>query len=394
MKKYAKFLTSVGLGLVLLASAGCGGSSDSAKPAEKKETNEIRVGGNFELTGGVSNFAQSAYKGVQLAFKEINDAGGINGKKINLIVADNKSEASEATNATTKLISQDKVVTIIGPIVSGSVLASAQVATENKIPMLTPTGTNEDITFKDGKVRPFLFRACFIDPFQGEIMAKFAGNTLKAKNAAILKDSSSDYAKQLGNVFRQVFEAGGGKITVEEAYLQKDTDFKSTLTKIKATNPDVIYVPGYYQEVGLIVKQARELGITVPILGSDGWDSPKTVELAGADALNNTYFCNHYSVEDSDPNIQKFVSSFKKEYKDEVPDAFAALGYDAGMMFADAVKRAGSDDPQKIRDAMEKIKDLQVATGKLTLDEKHNPIKSAVIIEMKDGKQVFKEKID
>ena len=394
MKKYAKFLASVGLGLALLANAGCGGSSNSAKPAEKKDANEIKVGGNFELTGGVSNFAQSAYKGVQLAFKEINEKGGINGKKINLIVADNKSEASEATNATTKLISQDKVVSIIGPIVSGSVLASAQVATDNKIPMLTPTGTNEDITFKDGKVRPYLFRACFIDPFQGEIMAKFAANTLKAKTVAILKDSSSDYAKQLGAVFNQVITANGGKVAAEEAYLQKDTDFKSTLTKIKATNPDVIYIPGYYQEVGLIVKQARELGITVPLLGSDGWDSPKTVEIAGAGALNNTFFCNHYSVEDSDPNIQKFVAAFKKEYKDETPDAFAALGYDAGMMFADAVNRAGSADPQKIRDAMEKTKDLQVATGKLTLDTKHNPIKGAVIIEMKEGKQTFKEKIN
>ena len=394
MKKYAKLVSVLGLSLALFASAGCGGSGKDTKADTKGAANEIRVGGNFELTGGVSNFAQSAYKGVKLAFKEINDKGGIDGKKINLIVADNKSEASEATNATTKLISQDKVVTIIGPIVSGSVLASAQVATDNKIPMLTPTGTNEDITYKDGKVREYLFRACFIDPFQGEIMAKFAMNSLKVKNVAILKDSSSDYAKKLGEVFREVVEKNGGKVVAEEAYLQKDTDFKSTLTKIKATNPEVIFIPGYYQEVGLIVKQARELGIEVPLLGSDGWDSPKTVELAGAQALNNTYFCNHYSVEDSDPNIQKFVSSFKKEYNNETPDAFAALGYDAGMMFADAVARAKSTDPQKIKDALATIKDLQVATGKLTLDERHNPIKGAVIIEMKDGKQTFKEKIN
>lgn len=394
MKKYAKLISALGLSLALVASAGCGGGKDTKSDAGKGAAKEIRVGGNFELTGGVSNFAQSALKGVRLAFKEINEKGGIDGKKINFIVADNKSEASEATNMTTKLISQDKVITIIGPIVSGSVLASAQVATDNKIPMLTPSGTNEDVTYKDGKVRPYMFRACFIDPFQGEIMAKFALGSIKVKNVAILKDSSSDYAKRLGEVFREIVEKNGGKIVAEEAYLQKDTDFKSTLTKIKATNPEAIFIPGYYQEVGLIVKQARELGIDVPLLGSDGWDSPKTVELAGAAALNNTYFCNHYSVEDSDPNIQKFVAAFKKEYKDEVPDAFAALGYDTGIMFADAVTRAKSTEPQKIRDALETIKDLQVATGKLTLDAKHNPIKGAVIIEMKEGKQVFKEKIN
>ena len=390
MKKFAKLFLTMGLGFALVAAAGCGADKKDAKTAN---TNEIRVGGNFELTGNVSNFAQSAYKGIKLAFKEVNEQGGVNGKKINLIVADNKSEASEATNATTKLISQDKVVTVLGPIVSGSVLASAQVATDSKIPMLTPTGTNEDITFKDGKVRDYLFRSCFIDPFQGEIMGKFAINSLKVKNVAILKDSSSDYAKNLAKVFRETVEKNGGKVIVEEAYLQKDADFRAALTKIKSTNPDVIFIPGYYQEVGLIVKQARELGITVPLLGSDGWDSPKTVELAGAAALNNTYFCNHYSVEDTDPNIQKFVAAFKKEYN-ETPDAFAALGYDAGIMFVDAVKRAGSDDPQKIRDALAATKDLQAATGKITLDAKHNPIKGAVIIEMKDGKQTFKEKIN
>lgn len=390
MRKISQFFTLIVFCMFSLMVIGCG---DEGKTASNENPNEIIVGGNFELTGNVSNFAKSAYNGLKLAFKEINEAGGIDGKKIVLVVADNKSELSEANNATTKLIDQDKVVAIFGPVVSGNVLASSQIATENKIPMITPTGTNPEITFKDGKVRDYLFRACFIDPFQGEIMAKFATNSLNLKKIAIYKDSSSDYAKGLSDVFRATVEANGGEVIIEESYLQKDTDFKSALTKIKASNPDAIFIPGYYQEVGMIVKQARELGIDIPLLGSDGWDSPKTVELAGVDALNNTYFCNHYSVEDTDPNIQKFVESYKKEYN-EVPDAFAALGYDAGMMFADSLKRAGSSDPEKIREALATISNLQVATGKLTIDEKHNPVKSAVIIEMKDGKQTFKEKIN
>lgn len=392
MSKCGKFLFLTVLFLFSALVIGCGGDKTASK-SDSKDANEIIVGGNFELTGNVSNFANSTYNGLKLAFKEINEAGGIDGKKIVLVVADNKSEPSEANSATTKLITQDKVVAIFGPVVSGNVLASAQIATDNKIPMLTPTGTNPDITFKDGNLREYLFRSCFIDPFQGEIMAKFTGDSLKLKRVAIYKDSSSDYAKGLSEVFRQTLEKNGGQIVIEESYLQKDTDFKSALTKIKASNPDAIFIPGYYQEVGMIVKQARELGITVPLLGSDGWDSPKTVELAGAEALNNTYFCNHYSVEDTDPNIQKFVESYKKEYG-EVPDAFAALGYDGGLMFADAIRRAKSSDPEKIKEALATIKDLQVATGKITVDEKHNPIKGAVIIEMVDGKQTFKEKIN
>jgi branched-chain amino acid transport system substrate-binding protein len=386
MMNKRKSLLAALLAAAALTVAACGGSAPAA--------GEIRVGGNFELTGNVSNFAQSAYKGVKLAFKEINDKGGVDGKKINLIVADNKSELSEATNATTKLITRDKVAAVIGPIVSASVLASAPLATDSKVPMLTPTGTNEEITYKDGKVREYLFRSCFIDSFQGDVMAKFALNSLKIKNIAILKDNSSDYAKSLAAVFGDTLRKGGGQIVAEEAYLQKDTDFRPTLTKIRASNPEAVFIPGYYQEVGLIVKQARELGITVPLLGSDGCDAPTVVELAGAEDLVNTYFCNHYSVDDQDPNIQKFVASYKKEYNNETPDAFAALGYDAGVMFADAVKRAGGADPQKIKDALAATKNLQVATGKLTLDAKHDPIKSAVIIEMKGGRQTFKEKIN
>lgn len=373
--------------LMLTALTGCGGEKKAA------DTNEIKVGGNFELTGGVASFGKSTFNGFKMAIDEVNAAGGVNGKKINFIYTDNKSEISEASNATTKLITKDKVSVVVGPVVSASVLASAQIATDNKVPLLTPTGTNEKITFDNGKLREYLFRSCFIDPLQGEVMANFAAKSLNAKKIAVYLDSSSDYSKGLAQVFTETTKKLGGQIISQEAFLQKDTDFKATLTKIKAQNPEVIFIPAYYQEVGMIVKQARELGMNMPIIGVDGWDSPRLAEIAGADALNNTYFCNHYSPEDKDPRIQKFVADYKKIYN-QAPDALAALGYDAGLMLVDALKRANSTDPKAIRDALAKTKDLQVVTGKLSLDAKHNPVKGVVIIEMKNGLQTFKERIN
>jgi branched-chain amino acid transport system substrate-binding protein len=258
--------------------------------------------------------------------------------------------------------------------------------------VITPTGTNEKITVDNGKTRPYAFRSCFIDPLQGTIMANFANNTLKAKTAVIYVDSSSDYSKGLSQSFEALFTQNGGKILGKEAFLQKDQDFKSTLTKIKALNPDVIYLPAYYEEVGKILKQAREMGITAPFLGGDGWDDPKVVEIAGVAPLNNTFFSNHYSSQDTDPAVVKFIEAYKKEYNQE-PSALAALGYDAGLLLIDAIKRANSTDPAKIREALEQTKNLQLSTGTVTIDANHNPIKSAVVIEMKDGKQMFKEKV-
>ena len=356
-------------------------------------TNEIKIGGNFELTGGVANFGKQTVNGIQLAFKEANAAGGVLGKKITLVTADNKSEPSEATNAITKLITQDKVVMVLGPVASSNVLATLQVSQDNKVPVLTATGTNAKITVDNGKVRPYAFRSCFIDPFQGSVMANFASKTLKAKTAVIYIDSSSDYSKGLAESFEAQFVKNGGVIVAREAFLQKDQDFKATLTKIKVMNADTIFIPAYYEEVGKIAKQAREIGINSPLIGTDGFDDPKVVEIAGAAALNNTYFSNHYSAQDTDPRIQKFVAAYKAEYGQE-PSALAALGYDAALMTIDAIKRANSTDPVKLRDALEQTKNLQVVTGVITLDANHDPIKSGVVIEMKDGKQVFKEKIN
>jgi branched-chain amino acid transport system substrate-binding protein len=386
MKKTLTGVLAMLMALTLLS--GCGG--EKTKPAEN---NEIRIGANVELTGGVANFGKQTLNGFQLAIKQANEGGGVLGKKIVLVLADNKSEPAEATNATTKLITQDKVTVVMGPIVSSNVLATVQVAQDNKVLVMAPTGTNEKITFDNGKVRPFAFRACFIDPFQGRVMANYATKSLQAKTAVIYIDSSSDYSKGVAAAFEETFVKNGGKILGKEAFLQKDQDFKATLTKIKAMKADTIFIPAYYEEVGKIVKQSRELGITAPLLGTDGWDDPKVVEIAGKEALNNTFFSNHYSSQDNDPNVRKFVEAYTKEYNQE-PSAMAALGYDAGLMLIDAIKRANSTDSVKIKEALEQTKNLQVSTGIVTIDSNHNPIKSAVVIEMKDGKQVFKEKIN
>lgn len=387
MKKKWVSMASLLVGVTMIGSlvAGCGGASTNSK--------EIKIGANFEMTGGIANFGNQTVNGIKLAIKEANANGGVLGKQLTLVVADNKSEPSEAANAITKLITQDKVKVVLGPVASSNVMATTQIAQDNKIPVITATATNPKVTVDNGQVKSQVFRACFIDPFQGTVMANFASKSMKAKTAAIYVDNSSDYSKGLAQFFEEGFVKNGGTIVAKEAFLQKDQDFKATLTKIKASNPDVIFIPAYYEEVGKISKQARELGLTQPFLGTDGWDDPKLVEIAGAAALNNGYFSNHYSPQDTDPNVVKFVEAYKKEYGQE-PSALAALGYDSALMLIDAIKRAGSDDPAKIREALEQTKNLQVSTGIITLDANHNPVKSAVVIEMKDGKQVFKEKIN
>lgn len=385
----SKRILSVCLVASLLTLAGCGGGGGA------KQADVIKLGANLEMTGGNATFGQSASNGAKLAIKEVNAKGGVLGKQLTLTVADNKSEAAESANAMQKLISQDKVVAIIAPIASSSVIAGAQVLQDSKVPAISPTASNPKVTVDPatGKVRDFVFRAAFIDPFQGSVMANFAGKSLKAKTAALYIDNSSDYAKGLAQFFKETFLKNGGTIVSEEAYLQKDTDFKATLTKIKAKNPDVIFAPGYYQEVGMLVKQARELGITVPVMGGDGWDSAKLPEIAGAQALNNTFFSNHYSPDDNSPAVKAFVENYKKEYN-QTPDAFAALSYDATMMVIKAMERANSADPVKIKDELAKTKDYAAVSGKISLNETHDAVKSAVIIEMKEGKQTFREKVN
>lgn len=391
MKK--KKLASAFLSLSLAAGvlAGCSGSGSSEKSSGDGDT--IKIGVNLELSGGVASYGQSIAEGLELATAEINKEG-IDGKKIKLIKVDNKSEASEATSGAIKLTSQDQVAAIVGAATSTNSIAQVQIAQDNKVPVISPSGTSPEITFSKDKLNDYVFRTSFIDPFQGTVAANFATKEIKAKSAAIYIDSASDYSKGLAAAFKEQFEKNGGKVVAEEAYIAKDTDFRSTLTRLKSAKPDFIFLPGYYEEAGLIVKQARETGLDVPFMGGDGWDSPKLVEIAGAKALNNTFITNHYSSGDTDEKIQNFVSAFKAKYKDKSPDAFNALGYDTGYFLADAIKRAGSADSEKIKEALEKTADLELVTGTFTLDEKHNPIKSATILEFKEGKQVFNTKIN
>lgn len=388
MKRVSKVLTALVLGTVLAGlAAGCGGG--------EKKADTIKVGANLEMTGGSASYGISSKNAIELAFKEINEKGGINSKQLELVVADNKSEAAEATNAMQKLVSQDNVVAVIGPNLSSSVIAASAINNSAKVLDIAPMATNPYVTVDQasGKTKDFNYRTCFIDPFQGTVMAKFATAELGVGNAAILIDNSSDYAKGLAQFFKENFVKEGGAVTAEESYLQKDTDFKATLTKIKATNPDFLYVPGYYQEVGLIVKQARELGMNMPIAGGDGWDSAKMPEIAGAAALNNTYFSSLYSPDDSSDINKNFVAAYEKAYGQK-PDVFAALSYDSALLVAEAIKNAGSTEPAKISEAMAKINGFSGVSGSVTFDDKHNPVKSAVILEYKDGAQSLKTKIN
>lgn len=390
MKRVSKLLSVLAAGAVFMgALTGCGGGSKGA------DGDTIKVGGLLEMTGGSASFGISGKNGIDLALKKINERGVLGGKKLSLVVADTKSEASEATNGMQKLISQDKVVAVIGPNQSSAVIASGAINNGAKVVDITPMGTNPDVTVdpKTKQVKPYSFRTCFIDPFQGTVMASFASNELKVKKAAIYIDNTSDYAKGLAQFFKENFVKNGGQVVIEEAYLQKDTDFKSTLTKIKAAQPDFIYIPGYYQEVGLIVKQAREMGITVPMAGGDGWDSAKLPEIAGKAALENTFFSSLYSPDDTSDLNKEFVAEYKKAYNTN-PDVFAALAYDSTLLVAKAIEDAGSADPAKIAEAMAKIKGFKGVSGEVTFNEEHNPIKSAVIIEHKDGKQTFKTKVN
>lgn len=372
------------LAFLTVVIAGCGQS----------ESKTVKIGVVYELTGGTATFGTAAANGAKLAFKEINAKGGVLGKTIEPIVADNKSEPSESANAMTKVISQDKVIAITGFTTSSNAIAGSSVAEANKIPFVSSAATNPKVTVDDktGKTKDYTFRICFIDPFQGTVGANFALNSLKVKKVAIMIDNSSDYSKGLAQFFKEAFTKAGGVIVAEEAYLQKDQDFKTILTKIKAQSPEMIYIPGYYEEVGKAIKQARDLGIMVPFVGGDGWDSPKLAEIGGAESLNKAYFTNHYSVEDTSPASKTFVDAYKKEYG-QIPDAMAVLGYDAAYVLVDAIKRANSIEAAKIKDALVNTKDYQGVTGNLSLNSTHDAVKSAVIIEMVNGKQVYKETV-
>jgi branched-chain amino acid transport system substrate-binding protein len=348
---------------------------------------EIPIGEYGSLTGTTATFGQSTDNAIKMAFDEINAAGGVLGKKLKLFVEDDQSKPEEAATAATKLVNQNRVIALLGEVSSSRSLAAAPIAQAAQIPMVSPSSTNPRVT----QVGNFIFRVCFTDPFQGAVMAKFAHDTLKLKRLAILVDVRNDYSVGLQTFFRQHLKQLGGEVVAEQSYSEGDSDFHAQLTQIKAANPEGIYVPGYYTEVGTIARQARELGITVPLLGGDGWDSPKLWEIGG-EALNGCYLSNHYSTDDPSPVVQSFVAEYKKRYN-QLPDALAALGYDAAKILVDAISRAGSTDGLKIRDALAMTKDFQGVTGSITINSDRNAVKPAVILKVENGKFTLVETI-
>jgi branched-chain amino acid transport system substrate-binding protein len=367
----------------LLSAASLGAAACGKRGAG----DEIPIGEYGSLTGTTATFGISTDNAIKMAFEEVNAAGGVTGKKLRLFVEDDQSKPEEAATAATKLVNQNHVVALLGEVSSSRSLAAAPIAQAAEIPMVSPSSTNPRVT----QVGNFIFRVCFTDPFQGAVMAKFANDTLKVKRVAILVDVRNDYSVGLQTFFRQNFKQMGGEVVAEQSYSEGDSDFHAQLTQIKAVNPEAIYVPGYYTEVGTIARQARELGITVPLLGGDGWDSPKLWEIGG-EALNGCYFSNHYSTDDPSPVVQKFVTEYKKKYG-ALPDALAALGYDAAKILVDAISRAGSTDGARVRDALAATKDFQGVTGTITINKDRNAVKPAVILKVENGKFTLVETI-
>jgi branched-chain amino acid transport system substrate-binding protein len=353
-------------------------------------TNVIKVGEFASLTGSEAVFGQSSHKGTLLAIEELNAAGGVLGKQLELITEDNRSTAGESATIVKKLITRDRVVAVLGEVASGRSLEAGPICQANKIPMISPSSTNPKVT----EIGDYIFRVCFIDPFQGTVMAKFAKDKLKARKVAVLSDISAPYSVGLAEFFIKQFVADGGTIVAEQKFNKGDKDFKAQLTAIKATNPDGIFVPCYYTEAGLIVLQARQLGITYPLFGGDGWEASALIDSPEkADALVGCYFSTHYSPEAKNPAVERFVTSFKARFGGEVPDAMAALGYDSAMVLADAIKRAGTTEGEKLRDAIAATKSFMGVTGNSALDANRNATKPAVVLTVKDRQFHFVETI-
>lgn len=373
------FLHSTLAAIALLC--GCNPEPGPSASGADAGAGPIRIGEFASLTGTEATFGQSSHQGTQLAIDEINKAGGVLGRQIELVTEDNQTKPGESATIAKKLINRDRVVALLGEVASGRSIEAAYVCQAAGIPMVSPSSTNPKVT----EIGDFIFRVCFIDRFQGELLAKFAQRTLRAKKVAVLSDVSAPYSVGLAEFFTKPFLAAGGTITAEQKYQTKDKDFRAALTAIKATEPDAIFVPGYYTEAGLIVAQARQLGLTVPIFGGDGWESPQLIEIAGA-ALENTFYSTHYSPQVSSPESNAFTKAFQARFNGSIPDAMAALGYDSAMVLVDAIRRAGSTDPIRLKEALATTKDFPGVTGKTTLDAQRNASKGAVIMTVKEGR--------
>jgi len=377
---------TVALSVVLL---GCPPKSETAGGAGAANGGDILVGEYGSLTGPQATFGQSTHNGIMMAADEVNAAGGINGRKIKILTEDDQSKQEEAVTAVTKLISQNGVVAVLGEVASSASIAAAPICQSNKVPMITPSSTNPEVTKKGD----YIFRMCFIDTYQGPIMAQFAANDLKMKRAAILTDIKNDYSTGLTVSIEQTFTAAGGQIVGKQSYSNGDSDFRSQLTAIRTTNPDVIFIPGYYTDVGQIASQARDLGMKAPFVGGDGWESPKLLEIGGK-SLEGSFYANHYFYADPSPVVRNFVERYKQRYG-VVPDALAALGYDAMKVLADAMKRAAKLDGPTLRDAIAATKGFDGVTGVITLGPDRDPIGKKIIIEeVKNGQLTLRSTID
>ena len=323
-----------------------------------------------------------------MAADETNQAGGVDGRKIDVVIEDDQGSPERAARLTGKLIDEDKVIAVIAGGTSSNSRAAAPKAQSTQIPLISPSSTDPAVT----QVGNYIFRVCFVDAFQGDVMARFAFNTLKAKKAAILFDFNAPYGRGLTDFFELSFAKLGGEIVGKLTYTQGDKDFKGQLSSIQATQPDVIYIPGYYADVAVIAKQARMIGLKQPLLGGDGWDTPELWSLAG-DSINGSYITTHYSVDDPSPAIHKFVQEYKQRYGNLSPDAHAALAYDATRVLLNAIERIGSTDSQKLRDALAQTKDFNGVTGVISIDADRNAVKPAVVLKLEDGSYVYQETI-
>jgi branched-chain amino acid transport system substrate-binding protein len=348
----------------------------------------IKIGEFGSLTGDNASFGISQNNGVQLAVQEINDAGGVLGKKIDLIVEDNQTKQGETTTIVRKLISQDHVVALIGEVASSKSLEAAPIAQASKIPQIATAATNPRVT----QTGDYIFRVCFTDDFQAVVIARFVLEKLQKNKIAFMTDVKQDYSVGLTKIAKDYLQNHNAQIVREQSYSSGDKDFRAQLTDIKAANPDVIIITGYYPEAALIAKQARQFGIKATLVGGDGWDGSSLIPVGGK-ALEGAFFSNHYSNENTSPEVQTFVQKYKKKYN-AMPDAFAALGYDATKLLADAIKRAGAPDPSKIRDAIASTKNFPGVSGKITINPERNATKSAVILTIKDGGVHYAETIE
>ncbi|APB31493.1 ABC transporter substrate-binding protein [Vagococcus teuberi] len=382
MKKIMGML--MGATLLLSACGTPGGGAAQSNNKADKDAETVKIGLNMELSGAAAGYGNQEKEGAELAVKEINEAGGINGKKIDLVIKDNKSDTAEAATIATSLTTSDNVVGIIGPATSGATKAASPNATKAQVPIITPSATDDSITVANDKVQEYIFRTCFQDSFQGVILANYATDNLKAKKAVIIGDVSSDYAKGLTKAFKDTFK---GDIVADEKFNAKDKDFKAILTKIKDKDFDFIYLPGYYEEAGLIIKQAREMGIEQPIIGADGFSDSKLIDIAGAENMSNIYYTAHFSEKaPASDKVKTFIDAFKEEYG-KAPSSFNALTYDSVYMIKAALEAEKENTSEALTKGLATLKDFDGVTGTMTMDEDHNPKKPAVVIGLEKGEE-------